>query len=542
MQDQLLNRIELLYSQKKKVNLSKEDLMQMINLLELEDGSLRNFIGELFMYNGSKSIFPLLEGMKNSEQSIKRGSVFLLGKIAKRGLLSDYPLFFKDIKHGLQDEDPKIRKNSSILLGYSKNQENILVLRSALENESINWVKPSIILAIGAIGGQEAINSLTSYSTENPEEQEAIRKALEHSYTEKSTIQFLEVLPSPICLHLHTCTGMEQILQDEIKEKFGISAKKIENGILEMHYDRMQDLYALRTFTEIIIPAIEIKISDRAEIANMIIDAIFQQQLLAKILQYHQNIQDSIRYRLEIRGNAIKHSERKQFIEEICKRFREYSSTFVNSPNNYDIEIRIIIESYQVQIMWKTFAITDNRFDYREKDVPASINPVIAAGIARLLKPISSPENRIWDPFCGSGTLLVERGLLTDYHELIGTDISQKAIAAAEVNIKLAKIKNIKLLCCDMRDIIKKEKFDEIITNMPFGLRVGDHKQNETLYRDFFRIIPQVMNKGGKIILFTQEMALIQRLFQESDLLILINVYRIFAGGLQPALFIGKLK
>lgn len=190
--------------------------------------------------------------------------------------------------------------------------------------------------------------------------------------------------------------------------------------------------------------------------------------------------------------------------------------------------------------MWKPFSIPDTRFNYRIHDVPASIHPVVAAGIIRFLKSNSSSQHRAIDPFCGSGTILIERAFAKKCKEIVGVDISQRAIEAAKENVIASGVKNIKLINDDIRNIphYEHKKFHEIISNMPFGIRAGSHETNVELYRDFFNMIPHILEKNGLIILYTQEVSLTTNLFQTSGNLRLLNVRRIESGGLKPAVFI----
>ena len=57
----------------------------------------------------------------------------------------------------------------------------------------------------------------------------------------------------------------------------------------------------------------------------------------------------------------------------------------------------------------KLYSFKDNRFDYREKVLPTSINPVTAAIIMKSISKWLKPNAKVIDPFCGTGTMLIER-------------------------------------------------------------------------------------------------------------------------------------
>jgi 23S rRNA G2445 N2-methylase RlmL len=240
-----------------------------------------------------------------------------------------------------------------------------------------------------------------------------------------------------------------------------------------------------------------------------------------------------------VRGDKINHNLRRQLIETIIKTIR--APLFFNSPSNYDIELRLVIEKDNLKVLWKPFTIIDSRFLYRVRDIPASINPVVAAGIVRFLKSKIefSNSSRILDPFCGSATMLIERAFAGDYRELVGVDISKKAIEAAKENINKSQLEKVVVENKDMRDIEKTDFFDEIISNMPFGIRTGNHTSNEKLYRDFFNLASTILRPKGFLAIFTQEIKLTNQLFREFiDDFALIERQQIESGGLRPVLFI----
>ena len=60
-------------------------------------------------------------------------------------------------------------------------------------------------------------------------------------------------------------------------------------------------------------------------------------------------------------------------------------------------------------VMVKLFTMEDRRFDYRKEVVASSIRPVNAALLVQLAKDYMIEDARVLDPFCGVGTMLIER-------------------------------------------------------------------------------------------------------------------------------------
>ena len=125
---------------------------------------------------------------------------------------------------------------------------------------------------------------------------------------------------------------------------------------------------------------------------------------------------------------------------------------------------------------------------------------------------LAGPNSRevVWDPFCGSGLELVERGLLGGVVSLYGTDLDPEAAAIARANISSSGISGLKtnIVTCDFRDAltagnsigIKSGGVTLIITNPPLGRRVRV-KDLRGLFDDLYRVAASVLQPGGRLIL-----------------------------------------
>ena len=119
------------------------------------------------------------------------------------------------------------------------------------------------------------------------------------------------------------------------------------------------------------------------------------------------------------------------------------------------------------------------------------------------------PGNRIADPFCGSGTLLLEA--LETYNGMlscIGMDVSKRSAEGARAN---AIAENYgcdvcKFVCSDARGLrrhLEDESVDAIITNLPWGVMVGHKNVSDlkTLYEIFLRNAWYTLKPGGRIVM-----------------------------------------
>jgi hypothetical protein len=181
---------------------------------------------------------------------------------------------------------------------------------------------------------------------------------------------------------------------------------------------------------------------------------------------------------------------------DLAARLARLGSVLINAPREADWDL--MIDQMAGRIVARPKSWFDLRFDYRERDVPASSHAPLAAALAWLAhhlprgrtpsEEVPSPgkvagtnaifpgEGRrlvVWDPFCGAGTELIEAGLLNPHAQLIGSDLDPRAIEAASHNARRAGVK-VNWSTGDFRQIAKQiGPVDVILTNPPLGRRVA---------------------------------------------------------------------
>jgi 23S rRNA G2445 N2-methylase RlmL len=147
---------------------------------------------------------------------------------------------------------------------------------------------------------------------------------------------------------------------------------------------------------------------------------------------------------------------------------------------------------------------------YRAAERPGSLRPPLAAAMAWLSKPRA--DDVVLDPFCGSGTILIERALLGRYRMLYGGDSDSDALTAARANVgpryKPIELRNWNATALPIGD----QSVCVIITNLPWGIRYGSHRSNRRLYPLVFAEFNRVLESAGRIVLLTGEMQLMRDL------------------------------
>ena len=83
-----------------------------------------------------------------------------------------------------------------------------------------------------------------------------------------------------------------------------------------------------------------------------------------------------------------------------------------------------------------------------------------------------------------------------------------------------------------------REGFDLILSNLPFGNRVGNHEDNTRLYDRFVRRMPELLSPGGVAVLYTMEYKLLKACLGRVRGLALREQKRTEGGGLLPWIFV----
>ncbi len=110
----------------------------------------------------------------------------------------------------------------------------------------------------------------------------------------------------------------------------------------------------------------------------------------------------------------------------------------------------------------------------------------------------------IWDPTCGSGTILAEIGETKKNLKLFGSDIDKRAVAIAKANLRFLKNTEIKQED-STKTKLENDSIDVIIANLPFRKQFGNLENNEKLYCDLFQEFIRVGSKKCRIVLITSD-------------------------------------
>ena len=442
----------------------------------------------------------------------------------------------------INDADPKTRKNTYVLMGNLLNKDYVIDLVKMLKKEETNYCISSLILTLGNYKIKNLKEILEKYEeilisklndglleeVHYKEITNSINKVLNKN--EKKDMHEFVCFDRDVYLFL-TC--MEPLINStfmDVKRVFS-DARKYKNGVIVKTSD-INKVYSIRTFYEALISynsSFDLSLNEvKGNIVSFLKSNILENS--------HTNINGSFAYRIEYQTVKNRQDKLNVYNEIVTLIENEFKNKYINNPSQYEFEIRIVEHDDKYDVLYKLYTYKDNRYAYRVKDLPASINPTSAAIMLNEVSKYLKEDNSVLDPFCGTSTMLIERNYLSRA-KLTGVDVSNNAIECSKINTKANKlaINLIKQNCLD-----HKGYYDEIISNMPYGNRVGTHNSNELLYKDFISKLPSLLNENGVAILLTSEISLIKKLLKNKTKLKLVRDIYCETGGLTPHLFVIK--
>ena len=461
-------------------------------------------------------ISELIGKLKTDERTEALSMLCALSKTAKARAEIDAKLMDRTLLDALlSDEQPKVRKNVYRLIGALENPKDQGRLTEALKRETTLFTVPSLLLSLGRLRAEEALRAYqvpisTGIETDKhvAEITVALSKALQQfDRTERTTIRTLSEKRKIL---VYAPRGMVAELRKELIA-LGLTGEVQGNAIL-VETDEIGKVYRSNCMVEALLP-----IQSNVPLEPKAIAAAA-----------HGCI--GTNYRIELVGYL---KDRAKFIERL-KALLDGK----NNPSNYDCELRIDCRNERCDLYWKLWNVEDFRYPWRVGTIPASIHPAMASALSSYaLSLVKHPHPHVLDPFCGSGSLLFASETARNVGSLLGVDKSGTAIETARQNAKAANSRAT-FVCRDIQRFEARSGADLVLSNLPFGNRVGSHSDNEQLYRRFVRRLPNLLANEGIAVLYTVEGKLLEQCVRDNPRLALRTKLRTEAGGLSPWVFV----
>ena len=224
---------------------------------------------------------------------------------------------------------------------------------------------------------------------------------------------------------------------------------------------------------------------------------------------------------------------KKAIVERLKSKY--HSAWFDESGPKYGVDVSI--HGDHARLTLDTSGDALNRRGYRTWNGEAPLRETLAAALV-MLSPWEK-DQPLYDPCCGSGTLLIEAAFLRSHRapgltrsfacedwslfpksqmnqirqeaqalydpsligSVSGSDIDPTAIELCKRHIKQAGLNGkITVVQKDLRDLVLSASSPLFLLNPPYGERIGDRKSCEALYRDLRKLKDRHENSRMAVI------------------------------------------
>lgn len=429
----------------------------------------------------------------------------------------------------LDSEDAKTRKNTALLMGDLGKQEFLKPIYEAYLREEQRFVKSSYLTAIRKLDYSEYMIDLKARLLHLSKLEVTVENQ-KHHMEEMRELSSLIIGMEGIEPHkftgwdrsydiiLLTNRNFAEITRDELEMMEPNARTKVSNVGVTARVENLNWIEKIRTYQELlfIVKGMKTCDMDSLDMARMI-----TKSELLELLKKSHNGEAPYYFRVEMKSKRAL-DEKSTFVKKLSSQIEKLSDRkLINSTSDYEIELRIIENKEgKFNILLKLFTIKDERFSYRKEVIPTSIRPVNAALTVALAKEYLKKDAQILDPFCGVGTMLVERHKSVGAHTMYGLDVQEDAILKARINTEAAG----QIVHYINRDFFRFEHeylFDEVVTDMPF--EIGRMTEDDVfhIYKLFFQKVVEHLKKGAIMILYSHNGELVEEMASRNGFCIL---------------------
>ncbi len=323
--------------------------------------------------------------------------------------------------------------------------------------------------------------------------------------------------------------GMEEMGMQELESLGAKGLRKVYRGVYFRANQRVlyHINYNARLLTRILAPLSSFPCSNTTTLYNRAKELNWQKILSPdKTFAIFANVSHS----------KITHSKYAalRLKDALADYFREQCGQRPNvDVDNPDVWINLFIDNNKATISLDTSGGSLHKRGYRLQALEAPMQETLAAAIIRFSR--WDGETGLWDPMCGSGTLVCEAlmhycripagylrtrfgfEVLPDFDsalwqsvkeeaqkkmrplpagKIMASDISRKAVALSKKNCDaLPYHENVSWSLSDVRQSEGASNIT-IITNPPHGIRLGEKEEVALLYRDFGAFLKKQCKKS----------------------------------------------
>ena len=420
----------------------------------------------------------------------------------------------------LWSEDAKTRKNAALLMGDLGNQEFLEPVYAAYRREEQRFVKSAYLSAIGSF-------NYSAYLEELKEQLCLLGKMEETQENRKHLMEEMRELSALVVraegIKNHEFTGFDRpydivlltnrnfagLTQEELTALNPDAKSKVFGAGVRARVTNLRWMDKIRTWQELLFVVRDMGTCPMEPFKAA--EVITGSGLLSLLNESHGGGEPWY-FRIELKSRKTL-EERSSFIRKLSGQIEKLSGRkLINTATDYEVELRLIeTKEGNCNLLLKLYTLKDNRFSYRKEVTPTGIRPTAAALTAALAREYMKEGAQVLDPFCGAGTMLIERHKAVRAYTSYGVDIQEDAVRKARKNTEAAGMA-AHYINRDFFQFRHDYLFDEVITDMPFQMGHVTEEEIYGLYLRFFGCIAGFLKEDGIIILYSRNRGFVRPL------------------------------
>lgn len=191
---------------------------------------------------------------------------------------------------------------------------------------------------------------------------------------------------------------------------------------------------------------------------------------------------------------------------------RRYGTAVDLTGYDVDVQVDVIDDCVTVDVA-RTRDALSNRHP-RLRTHPAALRANIAFAAVRFANFGNEPATLL-DPFCGSATVLLEAGETWPHLQLEGWEWDPRAAAGARANLAAAGLADRARLheanSSDFAAAYQPGEIDAIVTNPPFGRKLGRSIRFPQFYQRLFENAAEVLPPRGRLVVLADRTGALRR-------------------------------
>jgi precorrin-6B methylase 2 len=473
---------------------AQRDLPWLLGALAAEDDKRARAAGRALSRVKELAVPELLAAYEKSQAPLRARIVRFLGQALDADQAREF------LMRALVDRDPKAKRMAVSGLGRVGGASVESALRRLYDTEETPALRKAIVEAIGRMGNEDSAQWISSLPRGDEETEKVRARALlmlkrGPARAAGTTIDAHVEAEEPVSIVVWCRSGFEDVLTGELLAcESLVDVKRASIGTITATLvgpiAPLLDVRSALGFGFRVSP-VDRRIGEPLE--KTMARAVTCAESLRVFAAYTMGV---VRYRIEL----VRQGKQRSLVWSVAAEVARTAPNLINDPNEAPWELRLDSDDARVFLTIVPRALEDERFEYREEAVPAASHPTVAVALARLANPRN--YDAIWDPFCGSGTELIECARLAPRAKMFGSDLDPKAVATAQANAAKAGFTSIEYRVGDALDLVPPE-VTLIISNPPMGRRVGEGSETHDLVERFVVRAARILAPGGKIVWLT---------------------------------------